>query len=104
MYSDSLFSQIRKQVSKIPKGRVSTYGEVARSINLKDSRKVGWAIYGNQDKNIPCHRVVNKDGYVALKFSLGGWREHKLRLESEGIEFVNEKQVNLDKHLYKFND
>ncbi len=100
---DSLFIQIRKQVAKIPLGMVTTYGEIARSINLRDSRKVGWAIYGNLDTNIPCHRVVNRDGLVAEKFSLGGWKEHKLRLINEGIEFINEKQVNLDKHLFKFN-
>lgn len=102
MKDTSLFKQIRAQVSKIPLGKVTTYGEVARSINLKDSRKVGWAIYGNMDKNIPCHRVVNKEGYVAEKFSLGGWVEHKLRLENEGITFINEKQVDLDKHMYRF--
>jgi methylated-DNA-protein-cysteine methyltransferase related protein len=99
---ENLFAQIKKQVAKIPLGKVSTYGEVAKSLGINDARKVGWAIYGNQDKNVPCHRVVNMSGYVAERFSLGGWQEHKARLAAEGIDFVEEKKVNMEKHFFAF--
>ncbi len=98
----NLFEQIKLKVKEIPRGMVSTYGEVARAVGINDARKVGWAVYGNQDKNIPCHRIVNKAGFLAEKFSLGGWQEQKARLEPEDIEFIEEKRVNMKKHFYQF--
>jgi methylated-DNA-protein-cysteine methyltransferase-like protein len=97
-----VFQKIRQVITQIPKGKVSTYGEVARAVGITDARKVGWAVYGNQDKNIPCHRVVNKNGYLAEKFSLGGWQEQRFRLEQDGIEFKEEKRVDLDRYLFHF--
>ncbi len=93
----SLFKQIREVVKQIPKGNVLTYGDVAKIVGITDARKVGWAVYGNQDKNIPCHRVVAKDGSLAEKFSLGGWKEQKLRLLEDGTSFISEKIVDLKK-------
>lgn len=98
--SKSLFKIIRKIVSEIPEGKVSTYGQIARVAGTKDARKVGWAIHNNQDPKVPCHRVVKKDGSVAENFSLGGWEEQKNRLVKEGVRFVSEKQVDLKKHLW----
>lgn len=99
---ENLFSRIKKLVAQIPEGKVTTYGEVAKAAGITDARKVGWAIYGNQDKKVPCHRVVNKAGFVAERFSLGGWQEHKARLEAEGIQFTQEKQVDLQKHMFTY--
>ncbi len=99
---ENLFSKIKKLVALIPEGKVTTYGEVAKAAGITDARKVGWAIYGNQDKKVPCHRVVNKAGFVAERFSLGGWQEHKARLTAEGIQFVQEKQVDMSKHFFQY--
>lgn len=46
---------------------------------------------GNQDPLVPCHRVIRKGGYLAEKFSLGGWKEQKRRLLEDGIEFFEKK-------------
>ena len=92
-----MFERIRSMVSQIPRGTVSTYGDIAQMVGIKDARKVGWAVYGNQDPYVPCHRVVNKEGFLAEKFSLGGWREQKSRLDPEGVIFLGEKQVDLKK-------
>ncbi len=97
----SLFKQIRSIVAQIPEGKVATYGQIAKLAGIDDARKVGWAVYGNQDKNVPCHRVVNKEGKLAEKFSLGGWQEQKARLKMDGIEFSEEKCVDLDKYLWQ---
>ncbi|MFH1601726.1 MAG: MGMT family protein [Candidatus Shapirobacteria bacterium] len=91
-----LFESIRQAVSQIPQGKVATYGQVARSVGTKDARKVGWAVYGNKDPEIPCHRVVKKGGYLAENFSAGGWKEQKRRLKKEGVKFKKNNQVNLD--------
>ncbi len=92
-----LFDRIRKIVAEIPGGKVTTYGAVARATGTRDSRKVGYALYGNNDPKIPCHRVVKKDGFIAEDYSLGGWEEQKARLLAEGVPFLGEKQVDLNK-------
>lgn len=98
----SLFARIRAVVAAIPRGYVSTYGDIARQVGISDARKVGWAIYNNQDPMIPCHRVVNKDGYLAKKFSLGGWEEQRRRLDPEGVTFTQQDQVDLSKCRWMF--
>lgn len=86
-------------VKKIPKGWVMTYGQIAKVVGV-DPRMVGWALHSNKDKNVPCHRVVNKDGRLASNFSFDGWREQKKRLEEEGVSFRDEMHVDL-KRLVK---
>lgn len=99
---ENLFTIIKAEVKKIPKGKVATYGQIAKKVGITDSRKVGWAIWGNQDKTIPCHRVVKKDGSLAEKFSLGGASEHKRRLEEDGILFNGEDDFKVDLSIYGF--
>ena len=98
---NSLFKNIREIVAKIPSGKVATYGQIAKLVGTKDARKVGWAVYGNQNPDVPCHRVVFSNGGLAEKYSLGGWEEQKERLLREGVEFSDEKTVDMKKHLWK---
>ncbi|MEK7111692.1 MAG: MGMT family protein [Patescibacteria group bacterium] len=95
----ALFEEVYKIVRKIPKGKVTTYGEIARTLGTKDARKVGWALHANPDPKTPCHRVVNKDGRLAPNFAFDGEREQKRRLMAEGVIFKGEK-VNLEKHIW----
>tara|TARA_Y100000310_G_C20419581_1_gene686017 strand:+ start:470 stop:769 length:300 start_codon:yes stop_codon:yes gene_type:complete len=95
------FLNIRKIVRQIPRGKVTTYGAIAKKLKTHDNRLVGWAIYRNTDASIPCHRVLKKDGSVAEKFSLGGPKTQKRKLVAEGINFINQKQVNLQKHFWQ---
>jgi methylated-DNA-protein-cysteine methyltransferase-like protein len=93
----NLFKRVYKIVKKIPKGKVSTYGEIARAIGIKDARKVGFALHANRDENVPCHRVVNKDGRLAPNFAFDGPEEQRRRLLSEGVIFKDENHVDLRK-------
>ena len=101
MKKKSIFIKIRKIVSKIPKRKVVTYGNIAKVVGLDDARVVGWALRGNQDPKIPCHRVVKKHGFLAKNYSLGGWQEQKRRLESDGVGFIGDNQVNFKKYHWK---
>jgi methylated-DNA-protein-cysteine methyltransferase-like protein len=92
----SVFESIREIVKTIPKGKVTTYGDVARAANISSARVVGWALKGNQNKEIPCHRVIQKSGTLAKNFSLGGWKEQKRRLLKDGVVFMKENQVDMD--------
>lgn len=96
------FDKVYKAVSKIPKGKVSTYGEIAKLMGISNPRVVGYALHVNKDPdNIPCHRVVNKFGKLAPGYAFGGLDVQKQLLEQEGITFIN-NSVNLNKHFYKF--
>jgi methylated-DNA-protein-cysteine methyltransferase-like protein len=97
----SIFKQIRMVVKQIPKGKVTTYGTVAKYLGTSDARLVGWAMYGNRNPSIPCHRVVKKNGEVAEKYSIKGWREQKRRLLKEGIKFIDQTHVDLEKHFWQ---
>lgn len=95
------FDQVYREVAKIPEGKVMTYGRIAKILGTKDARKIGWALHANKNPQIPCYRVVNKDGCVADNYAFaGGWGEQKSRLLNEDVLFKDEKHVDLDIHLW----
>jgi len=93
-----MFDEIYKVVKKIPEGKVMTYGQVAKKLEIKDVRKVGWALHANKSSDVPCHRVVNKEGRLAKNFAFDGEVEQQRRLESEGIVFTKNLYVDLAKY------
>lgn len=99
MTSKGFFEEIYEVVRQIPFGKVMTYGQIAEILGSKDARKVGWALHGNRDPKVFCHRVVNKEGKVATNYAFDGWREQKRRLIAEGVTFTDETHVDLGKHL-----
>ena len=94
--------QVYEVVKMIPLGKVMTYGEIASVLGSRDARRVGWALHANNDPQVPCHRVVNKDGKIAKNFAFDGADEQRRRLVDEGVEFVDNLHVNLVKHRYFF--
>lgn len=91
------FQKIYEVVKKIPRGKVATYGQVATAAgNPRWSRVVGYALHSNPSPGeIPCHRVVRKDGRVARSFAFGGENVQRMLLEGEGVKFVDEYTVNM---------
>lgn len=79
---ESLIYEILSVVEEIPKGRVATYGQIARLIGRdKNARLVGKVLgmaqfYGDY----PCHRVVNHAGRL-----VPGWAEQEYLLRKEGV-------------------
>lgn len=97
------FSKVYAAVQLIPKGKVTTYGDIANFIGLNDVRLVGWALNKNPDPStIPCHRVVTKQGRVSKAFAFGGENEQVFLLKKEGVSFKNDFEVNITKHRFKF--
>lgn len=95
------FQAVFEAVKKIPKGKVTTYGEIARYIGIRNSRVIGYALHSNKDSaNIPCHRVVTKKGEMAKGYAFGGPNIQKKILINEGIKF-NQDNINLDKYFFK---
>ena len=96
------FQKIYEQVKKIPKGKVATYGQIAfMAGNPRWSQVVGYALHANPEPGvIPCHRVVRKDGRLAKNFAFGGENAQRKLLISEGVFFIDELTVDLEKSLY----
>ncbi len=91
------FKQVYKVVKKIPPGKVATYGQIAEILGTKDARKVGFALHANKSTEVPCHRVVNKEGRLAPNFAFNGLEEQKRRLLSEGVKFKDDMHVDLNR-------
>lgn len=86
-------NRVFEVVKQIPRGKVSTYGQVARLIGApRSARFVGYALRANpkpgtNPESIPCHRVVFKDGRMASGFAFGGEDAQRRMLEEEGVLF-----------------
>lgn len=100
--TDSPTKRIYEAVKKIPKGKVATYGQIAKMAgNERMSRAVGNALHKNPEPDkIPCYKVVNSKGELASEFVFGGRDVQAKLLEAEGIEVVNNK-VDLNKYGMK---
>ncbi len=89
-----IFEKIYRVVKKIPKGRVVSYGWVAKKVGIKDVRIVGWALHANKDyKKVPCYRVVKKDGSLAGNYAHGGAKKQKQFLVAEGVRFDKKGKI-----------
>ncbi|MCL4142847.1 UNVERIFIED_CONTAM: hypothetical protein GTU68_045338 [Idotea baltica] len=85
----------------IPKGKVTTYSELAKHLNTKAFRAVGTAVGKNPGApKVPCHRVVRKDGTVG-GYAFGTNKKIKL-LKSEGIKIKKDKIEDFDLVYFEF--
>ncbi|MES2224044.1 MAG: MGMT family protein [Patescibacteria group bacterium] len=74
-------------VAKIPKGSLMTYkGVAAKAGNPNASRAVGTIMAGNQDKKIPCHRVIRSDGKIGEYNGLQGMDKRALLIKEGAIK------------------
>ena len=94
-------ASVLELVSKVPKGRVTTYKELARALGRPRAYR---AVANTLAKNpslikIPCHRVVRSDGEVG-GYKLGKRRKAKL-LVQEGVEIRNGR-IDLQRYMFGF--
>ncbi|HWP78609.1 MAG TPA: MGMT family protein [Candidatus Nitrosotenuis sp.] len=99
---NDLERQVYKILLKVPKGKVTTYGELAKAVGLKNGQR---AIGRIMNKNpypviIPCHRVVKSDGKIGGYF-FGQDIKTKM-LSDEGITIKNGKIENWEKSVFRF--
>jgi len=88
------FSRVYAIVRRIPRGRVCTYGHIARIGHFSGARQVGYALYALKDGTaVPWHRVVNARGAISLPGS--GGITQRLRLEREGVKFDGRGAIDL---------
>lgn len=90
-----MFDRVYDIVRRIPFGRVTTYGDIARALgNPRLSRMVGYALH-DAPKGLPCHRVVNRFGGLSDAFLPLGKETHRDLLYVEGVPFLPNGCVDL---------
>ena len=92
---ESFKERVYEETARVPRGRVSTYGEIAVLAGHPGAaRAVGNALHVNPYEGIiPCHRIVNASGLPARDFGFGGPEEQLRLLRAEGVKIVNGKVV-----------
>lgn len=93
----NFFEEVYEIVAKIPAGRVATYGQIAMLLgNPRAARAVGFAMRAlPEGLGLPWHRVVNKVG------KLSGLEFQRELLESEGVTFLINGNIDMKKHIWK---
>ncbi len=96
------YERIYTVVRQIPKGRVATYGQVARLAgNPRWARVVGYALHVNPEPDkIPCYRVVDRMGGLSAAFAFGGSHAQRALLEADGIELLPDGRVDLARYQW----
>ena len=104
------FQSIWTVVARVPRGRVVTYGQVARMAGMSSAaRTVGWAMQALPDdhriggRSIPWHRVINAQGKVSPRGEIGKGGEIRRQtalLRREGIRFSAAGVIDLDRYLW----
>lgn len=102
---ESLYKRIYATVKKIPRGKVASYGQVARVAGLeRHARMVGYALHALSEENIhdvPWQRVINAQGYISIRSNPLAAKIQRKLLEQEGIEFNDKDKVDFKKFGWK---
>jgi len=95
------YQEIYDLVARIPPGRVTTYGQLALLLgHPRAARVVGTALGRCSRRDIPCHRVVSRAGGLSDCFSPMGKDSHRLLLAMEGVTFLENGNVDMEKHMW----
>jgi methylated-DNA-protein-cysteine methyltransferase related protein len=100
---ENFFELVYEIAAQIPRGRVTSYGAIARCLGTRMSaRMVGWAMNGSRKANIkiPAHRVVNRNGMLVGRHHFKTPDEMEMRLKKEGIKVKNNTIVDFEKHFW----
>lgn len=98
----NLEQRVYKKLLDVPKGQITTYGELAKAVGLKNGQRIIGKIMNNNPYPVivPCHRVVMSTGKIG-GYAYGENIKTKM-LNDEGIEIKNGKIASFDKKLFKF--
>ena len=106
MEEKNTFEKIYEVVRQIPEGRVASYGQVAALAgNRRWARVVGYALHEAPERSeIPCHRVVTKEGRLSSAFGPEADNRQAELLRAEGVRvqsgYVDMKQFQWRKYVF----
>lgn len=92
--NSGFFERVYEVCRMIPKGRVTSYGAIAKYLGAaRSARMVGWAMNSSKNmEDVPAHRVVNRNGMLTGKSHFGGSDAMAQLLQAEGVK-VKELQI-----------
>jgi len=99
----SFFQSVYEVVRLIPKGRITTYGDIAEYIGQRGAaRMVGWAMNASHNAfpPVPAHRVVNRNGHLSGKKHFHPPELMIKLLENEGVKVKNDRIMNFNMLLW----
>ncbi|MBT9775312.1 methylated-DNA--[protein]-cysteine S-methyltransferase [Clostridium sp. MCC353] len=100
---DSAFvNRVYGIVAEIPRGKVASYGQIAEKAgDPQAARDVGYIMSQVPPGSaLPCHRVVNRTGTLAPDYVFGGKKRQRAMLEAEGITFLQDGRINMERHQW----
>ena len=97
------YARIHAVVSRIPRGRVATYGQVAELVGLPGgARQVGYALHAlGAQRSVPWQRVINAKGRVSPRCVPGFEAVQRGLLEREGVAFGADGRVDLERYRWR---
>lgn len=91
-----LYQRIYGLVCQVPKGYVTTYGEIGRQVGCS-ARTVGFAMAAlPEGHDVPWQRVINNQGKVSPRTDGDGCQVQRVLLEAEGVRFDERQVVDLE--------
>ncbi len=100
---ESFFDRVYYVTKRIPFGRVTSYGAIARFLgSALSARMVGWALNVSHARPefIPAHRVVNRNGLLTGKHHFGNSSTMRQLLENEGLVIEDDRIVNFKERFW----
>ncbi|MCX7998892.1 MAG: MGMT family protein [Leptospiraceae bacterium] len=100
-FKPNFYQEVYKIVSQIPKGKVTTYGNIALLLGIpRGARAVGFALNAlkKTETKIPWQRVINSQGKISFKGDVFRATLQRELLEKEGIQFDKEDKIDLLKY------
>jgi methylated-DNA-protein-cysteine methyltransferase-like protein len=96
--SDNFFERVYAIVRRIPYGKVTSYGAIAKVLgSARSARMVGWAMNAAHNlEDVPAHRVVNRKGLLTGKHHFDGTNLMQQLLESEGIVVIDSQIMDFE--------
>ncbi len=98
----NFFEDVYEVVKLIPRGRVTSYGAIARYLGTgMSARMVGWAMHAVRGNSpVPAHRVVNSQGLLTGRVHFKPPSSMQRKLEREGIKIVNNQVQDFPQRLW----
>ncbi len=101
-HSEDFFEKVYEVVRRIPYGKVTTYGAIAKALGAaRSARTVGYAMNASHGlEDVPAHRVVNRNGVLTGKHHFPGTQVMQQMLEAEGVKVENDQIVDFANYLW----
>jgi methylated-DNA-protein-cysteine methyltransferase-like protein len=100
------YDRIYRMVRRIPRGRVATYGQIARLVGIpRQARQIGYALAVLRDHHpVPRHRVVNSKGEISQRSEPGYEERQRILMQSEEVVFDVNGRISLSRFCWRPKD